>query len=78
MNTAKIAPVYVYIPAPRPVEAWHCASCGFDPRIVWDGNFPCGWAEEAAIERKGQLCLSCALASARHLARQYGLAWGNS
>ena len=66
---------YVYIPCPRAVEDWHCAACGYDPRIVWDGQFQAEWRETEAIECKGQLCLSCAIASAHHLARQYGLDW---
>lgn len=54
----------VYIPTPRPVEAWHCPSCGIDPRLIWDGHYVAGWDETLGINCAGWLCKECAESAA--------------
>ncbi len=56
---------------PFPWDETLCVSCGYDPRDVYDGNDIVGTAWAWVIERKGQLCLTCALERASYLIRQY-------
>lgn len=56
---------------PAPWDETLCLSCGYDPTDIWDGHDIVGTAWKWAIERKGHLCIECALASAHMLTVRY-------
>ena len=67
---------YTFIPAPRLVQDYECASCGQDPSTIWHNNFPVGRDENLCKERIEHLCKDCAESSAvwwRH--RLPGIHW---
>jgi len=57
-----------------------CASCGYDPRHLYDthNQFIIGHDETLAIDHKGQLCRTCALSSAAFIASYLGSSWGKA